>query len=292
MWYLAGAQLPFKEPIFVDKQKRIPNFQLVGYAESQDGFDWQLPDLGLVDYNGSTENNICRIARTNAEGIAVVHDLLDPDPNRRYKAFHWEHSSSRKDIPDVSVNDMSVSFSANDKDWTDHPSNPVIDLGSDSGQQTLYDPYINKYVAYGRFGAGGRKVARAESDDFVNWSSPQLVFQANPADGARTQVYGMGISLCEGVYVGLPWMFHEGTSWKIDVQLATSRDGMQWARVAQGTPFIPNEPDESWDTGIIFTASQPLQVVGDWIFIFYSACIHDHKWHGRTQRPRRRARFA
>ena len=157
MWYLAGARLPFREPIRVDGKLRIPNFQLVGYAESGDGFAWTLPNLGLVSYNGSTANNICRIARTNAEGIAVVHDLLDPDPGRRFKALYWEHSSSRKDIPDVSVNGMSVSFSADGKQWTDHPQNPVIDMGSDTGQQALYDPYLEKYVIFGRFGAGGAK---------------------------------------------------------------------------------------------------------------------------------------
>ena len=282
MWYLAGARLPFQEPIRLDGQLRIPNLQLVGYAESDNGFAWELPNLDLVSYNGSRANNICRIARTNVEGIAVIHDLLDPDPSRRFKALYWEHSSSNKDIPDVSVNGMSVSFSTDGKKWTDHPQNPVIDMGSDTGQQALYDPYLEKYVIYGRFGAGGRKVARAESDDFENWSSPARVFQAEAADGARTQVYGMGTSFYEGIYIGLPWMFHEGTSWNIDVQLATSRDGMHWGRVARGSPFIPNGSKEDWDCGIIFTAAQPIQVVGDRIFIFYSASRHNHNY---LQRP-------
>ena len=92
----------------------------------------------------------------------------------------------------------------------------------------------------------------------------------------------MGTSLYEGVYIGLPWMFYEGTSWKIDVQLATSRDGIHWGRVARGSPFIPNGSEEDWDGGIIFTAAQPIQVVGDRIFIFYSASRHDHNY---LQRP-------
>ncbi len=257
----------------------------MGYAESQDGFHWTLPNLGLVNYNGSTDNNICRIARTNAEGIAVIHDPQDPAPDRRYKAFYWEHGSGNRPdqgITDISVNGMSVSFSADGKKWSNHPHNPVIALGSDTGQQAIYDPTLKKYVVFGRFGAGGRKIARAESDDFVHWSSPRLVLQADPNDGPRTQIYGMGITLYEGQYIGLPWMFHEGNSWKIDAQLATSRDGIHWTRVAQGTPFLPNGSAESWDAGIIFTASQPLQVAGDQVFIFYSASRHDHNY---TQRP-------
>jgi len=254
----------------------------VGYGESKDGFHWTLPNLGLVNYNGLNENNICRIARTNAEGIAVIRDPRDPDPDRRYKAFYWEHASGNSAIPDISVNGMSVSFSADGKMWTDYPDNPVITLGSDTGQQAIYDPYIEKYVVYGRFGAGGRKVARAESDDFVKWSPPRLVMQADSNDGPRTQIYGMGITLYEGQYIGLPWMFYEGDTWKIDVQLATSRDGRLWTRVADRQIFLPNGPEGSWDEGILFTASQPAQLVGDKIFIFYSACRHDHDYTNRS----------
>ena len=112
--------------------------------------------------------------------------------------------------------------------------------------------------------------------------SPAGVSQAEAADGARTQVYGMGTSFYEGIYIGLPWMFYEGTSWNIDVQLATSRDGIHWGRVAHGSPFIPNGSKEDWDCGIIFTAAQPIQVMGDRIFIFYSASRHNHNY---LQRP-------
>jgi len=281
IWYLAGVRLPFDEPVRINGRLCCPNFQCVGYATSRDGLKFELPDLGLVDFNGSTRNNLCRIARECAEGIAVLRDPHDPNPRRRYKALYWEHFVPYRDSPGVNVNGMSVSFSADGTTWTNCESNPVIAQGSDTGQQILWDPHLNKYVVYGRFGAGGRRVARSESADFVNWSASKLVFQADAADGPGTQIYGMGIGLYEGVYLGLPWIFREGTTHKIDVQLATSRDGVQWTRVADRHTFIPNGPAGRWDAGILFTACPGPVVVGDTIYIYYSASRHDHDYRQR-----------
>ena len=73
----------------------------------------------------------------------------------------------------------------------------------------------------------------------------------------------MGITRYEGIYVGLPWMFRQRTTNRIDVQLAMSRDGIAWKRAGGRETFIPNGKKGSFDAGCIFTASQPIQVVGD-----------------------------
>lgn len=280
MWYLSGARFPYQEPITLDGQKRIPNYQLVGYAESEDGFNWELPNLGIVEYNGSKKNNICRIGRTNAEGVAVVYHPEVKDPNKRYKALYWEHSAGDPEpAPGISV--MSASTSADGKTWKDHGD--VIPYASDTGHQALWDPAIQKYVAYGRFNAGGRRVARAESEDFFKWSVPEMVFAADAGDPPATQIYGMGVGLYEGVYIGTPWIFDIGNTHHIDVELATSRDGKNWTRVAQGTPIIPNGPEGSWDHGICYTACGAPQVKGDTMFFFYSASVADHNYSNRAK---------
>jgi hypothetical protein len=93
----------------------------------------------------------------------------------------------------------------------------------------------------------------------------------------------MGVAQYEGLYLGLPWIFHEGTTHQIDVQLATSRDGIQWRRAADRAVFIPNGPADRWDAGIIFTASQPIVAAGDKLLIYYSASAHNHDYR---QRPK------
>ncbi|MBB73530.1 MAG: hypothetical protein CMJ75_03335 [Planctomycetaceae bacterium] len=279
MWYLAAPRFPWEPPVTKDGRQVCPNFQFTAYAESTDGFHWDLPELGLVDYNGSRKNNICKLATECAEGVAVVYDPRDQNPSRRYKAFYWEHAVPYQGSPVKPINGMSVAFSADGKLWTEHPANPVIDQASDSGQQALWDPDHNVFRSFGRFGAGGRKVAMSQSVDFLDWSPSRLVLAADEKDGPRVQVYGMGTTFYEGLFVGLPWMFHEGTTEKLDVELAISRDRLNWHRVADRTVFIPNGKPHEWDAGIIFTASQPLQVVGNTIFVFYSAVQGDHAYN-------------
>ena len=281
MWYLAAPRFPWEEPGTKDGRLVCPNFQFTAYAESSDGFQWELPELGLVDFHGSVKNNICRMATECAEGVAVVLDLDDPNPRRRYKAFYWEHAVSYQGSPVKEINAMSVSFSADGKDWKEHPDNPVIPQPSDSGQQALWDPDRRLYRVLGRFGAGGRRVAMSESSDFVHWTPPRLVMAADANDGNGVQVYGMGTTFYEGLFIGLPWMYHEGTSEKIDVELAVSRDCVQWERVADRQVFLPNGHPGEWDAGIIFTASQPLQMVGDQVFLFYSGIQGNHDYNLR-----------
>ena len=52
----------------------------MGYATSHDGVRWGKPKLGLYEFEGSKENNIC----SRAWG-SVLKDLAEEDPAKRYK---------------------------------------------------------------------------------------------------------------------------------------------------------------------------------------------------------------
>jgi len=81
----------------------IPAHQLscCGYAESPDGVAWTRPNLGLIDWQGNTNNNLCFDGSgpaaqfdgfvTNLDSVSVLRDDSDPDPAKRYKMInHWE----------------------------------------------------------------------------------------------------------------------------------------------------------------------------------------------------------
>ena len=57
------------------------------YAESRDGIRWEKPNLGLVYFEGSRDNNI--VVVKGAPEVRIQHVLLDPDgsPERRYKGM-------------------------------------------------------------------------------------------------------------------------------------------------------------------------------------------------------------
>ena len=56
----------------------------VCYATSRDGIHWERPNLGLVEYQDSSDNNIVLL---DASFGNVIKDTRDPDPDRLYK---WE----------------------------------------------------------------------------------------------------------------------------------------------------------------------------------------------------------
>jgi hypothetical protein len=79
----------------------IEQFEMIGYAESEDGLRWTKPNLNLCTWRGSTANNICFDSTgpqkqydgfvTNLDGCAVVRDEAESDPAKRYKMIsHWE----------------------------------------------------------------------------------------------------------------------------------------------------------------------------------------------------------
>jgi hypothetical protein len=287
MWYMAipSHELsPNPEPI-VDGFKRIGHTTLVAYAESKDGYTWHKPTLDIVDFNGSRQNGLVNMGRDNSEGVSIVHRPHDPDLDRRYKAIFWEHYVLPKGEPtgrecltkDPRPEGMWISFSQDGLHWRDYDKNPVHPGGSDSGQCVLYDEDLKKYVLYSRVNVG-RRISRATSDDFIHWTEPELVFEADDMDPPDTQIYGSGFCIYEGMYLGTPWMWYRGTDHRIDVQLIHSRDGVTWHRTAGRERIIPNGPEGAWDSGIIFTASHPV-ILEDRILIYYYGMQGDHHAH-------------
>jgi len=291
IWYLTHSG-PSSRLVHVDGVQRPANMTLLAYATSQDGIHWTKPDLGQVEFQGSRHNNLLRIGRLNVEGASILYEPWEKDPYKRYKAFYWEHGSGKlEERADGSRiwgegegDGMWVSFSPDGVHWHNYEDNPVIPLGSDTGQSVLWDPRIRRYVAFGRFGAGGRKVARTESRDFLHWTSPRLVLEPDEEDGPDTQFYGISVNLYEGVYLGLLWVFHIDPAGhlgggkdkgNIDVQLVSSKDGASWRRLGDRVAFLPNGSEGEWDSAIVQTATRFL-LLGDRILIYYSGGSKRH----------------
>jgi hypothetical protein len=296
IWYLTHAG-PSDETVMVDGIERLANMTLLGYATSRDGLTWDRPALGQVDFEGSRENNILRIGNVNVEGASILLQPREEDPSSKYKAFYWEHGSGEVTHLDDGTpiwgegegDGMWVSFSEDGVHWNNHPDNPVIAMGSDTGQSVVWDPGIHRYVAFGRFGAGGRKVARSESPDFVHWSEPELVLQPDGIDGSNTQFYGISVTLYEGLYIGLLWIFHIEPKGhlgggrdvgSIDIQLVSSRDGREWNRVCDREVFMPNGPEGEWDSRIIQAACR-FVTLEDRHLVFYNGTSCRHGKGGR-----------
>jgi len=132
------------------------------YAESADGIHWEKPNLGLVEFEGSKDNNI-------VWGGAGAHDFApfidtNPDcaPETKYKAVA------------NGGNGLAAFVSADGIHWSRLQDEPIITDGAfDSNNVAFWDPNTKEYRAFFRdFKEGRRGIKTATSKDFLTWSDP------------------------------------------------------------------------------------------------------------------------
>ncbi len=239
------------------------------YATSNDGKRWDKPALGLVEFEGSRENNI--VMRRATHGIhagGILKDPHDSDPARRYKFVHRNPRAQR----------MASCFSADGLRWSQPLLWPEHDAVGDTHNNVIWLPESQRYICITRGWSDGafrgvRTVLRSQSEDFLHWSEPAEIMRG--AD-AHDQIYSMPIARYGHLFIGLPTIFHKGdptaADWDtVDTELAISTDSVNWQRIFPGEPLIPrgagSYPDGEYDCGCIYAAA-PL-VNGDNILLYY-----------------------
>ena len=209
----------------------------VCYAFSTDGIRWQRPELGLLEFNGSTRNNL---VMRDVHGVGVTLDPRDPDPAGRFKAFM----------------EGGVARSPDGLHWSPIRPCPEIDARWDTHNNLFWDERHGKYVGITRLWDGRqRTVGRTESEDFKTWTPAVDVLHALPDETDR-QAYALIVFPYAQIYLGLLMMFDTATD-LVDCELAWSRDTVQWQRVSPGTPLIERGAEGSFDWGCIYAGAYP-----------------------------------
>lgn len=267
----------------------------VSYAESTDGIHWTRPELGIIEYAGSKKNNIvgpggvCHIA-----SVIKVPNPSSTDKQWAMYGFGYDPTDSKwgKGGPAVAYSSDGLHW-----DWKRAPEQWNLFSSSDVTSFFL-DPYTNRYTAtYKTMNRRHRAVGVAVSDDGLKWRKPVegAVFGADDLDPDATQVYGMPVFPYQGMYIGLPWIYHarwikygryakpevmyeaqEGSERTVDVQFAWSHDLASWTRTPTREPFIALGREGAYDSKMVYTARAPV-LVGDKLFFYYSGydTIHD-----------------
>lgn len=159
-----------------------PHPYLLCYAESRDGKHWEKPQMGLVEYEGSRDNNIL-VSPESLGGIELsAGDTVvfrDSNPasqeSAAYKAI-VPSSSPRVLYALESPDGYRFSLMRNDDNSAPEP---VITQGYfDSQNLAFYDEVRGEYRAYFRDFDGGaphgvRAIKTATSPDFLHWSEPK-----------------------------------------------------------------------------------------------------------------------
>lgn len=274
----------------------------VCYAESIDGKSWIKPKLGLVNFLGSTDNNILR--PEEAELPNVFLDPQETDPTKRFKMLIWLRPGGH-----------SLFASGDGRRWTKlglgvppYELTPVDErpVRSDTNLviwDSLAERYLSAYRTYpkhefGFFKNGNRRgVGFTVSDQLTtNWEPIKTSLRAEAADDARvlqlsrtqerlknwSEPYIMAPFAYGNHYLGLVSMldYVDGSDFRAGggaLELAFSHNGFDWHRPQPGTPTIQRQPrDEMFPC---YAAVQPPLVIDGRLWHFYSEgnCAHPAK---------------
>lgn len=205
-------------------------------ATSEDGINWERPNLGLVEFQGSKDNNILPPGSMTPS----FKDPRETDAAKRYKHMDWTKDTS---APMLGY----LYYSPDGFEWTAYEGNPIIDTAPTVGRWGPtyimgWDPISENYAAYVenthhmRAPLGKRIIGRAESPDAIHWSDPETVILQDELDYPDTEFYELTAIAYEGLYVGLLWIFRT-TSLTHHPELVVSRDGVHFERNYR-EPFI------------------------------------------------------
>ncbi len=249
------------------------------YAESRDGVNWTKPNLGLFEYQGSTDNNILFRQIGSGAGVSRVHGtgvFIDPTapPAERYKAFSQGVWSDRS--PPHRIAGM---YSADGISWTRY-SQPVCEVFADSQYSGFWDADLRQYVLYGRTSYNGRAVGRSASSSATNFSPLQTVLYADANDPYDSDIYNPAALKYPGAanaYFMLPSLYQHIPD-TLDIRLAVSRDGVNWTYPQQDTAFIPLGAEGDFDSKTLYMGQGILQS-GDEMWLYYSGSPLTHNGH-------------
>ncbi|MBM3774656.1 MAG: hypothetical protein FJW37_05770 [Acidobacteria bacterium] len=237
------------------------------YAESRDGIAWTKPSLGLVEFDGSKQNNIIWGEKSISHNFAPFRDRNPAaPPAERYKALAGGRSAGGL-----------VAFrSADGIHWSRMREKPVLADGAfDSLNVAFWDSPRGLYVAiYRDFRHGVRTIKFATSKDFLNWSAGEWAdFGAAPLEHLYTNATSPYFR-APHIFLAFPKRFvpwrtvHEDASSPgiSETVFMASRDGLHWRRRLEA--FIrPGRDERDWihrnnmvAAGVVPTAADELSL--------------------------------
>ena len=166
MWYLGegGDHFSFEYPTL--------------YAVSADGIEWEKPEVGTLRAVKGDPFKHNAVAQVHLAG--VMKDRGDTHPDRRYKMITFVDSPRNRRGYHTLVSGDGLNWQHFSRD----PLAPASDVVTG-----YYDENRRLYVAYPKIGTRIRGHRRrvfyvTTSEDFMNWSQPELVLWPNLADDA------------------------------------------------------------------------------------------------------------
>ena len=287
MWYVAAGE---------DRVKRAgPRSSpwRVAYAESKDGVNWSKPNLGLVEYMGSRDNNL--VSLEPRLGVINLKVLREPDAAHPYKlGAHVWFSKGKARLgtfaPYASRDGLRWRLMTDAKplDFEMRPEGLLL-------PPLHFEPVGGLYRWDGLYHLSGQNAMPAArpyhgrvsrtyvSSDFVNWSPasainfvrPQQHNLLGPGRSREGEQNHEAISVWNrgNVLLGVSGRWHGAKEWEgvtVDLGFALSNDGLRFREPAHEWTFLKRGKDGEWDQGGLLQG-QGFENVGEHTFIYYGA---------------------
>ena len=222
-----------------DENQRQLHPAFVCYAESRDGISWKRPNLGIIDFEGSKENNIV----LDEFGTHNFVPFKDSNPGcvseARYKAV-------ARGMGDDSL--KLFAFQSGDGiHWKLMQEEAIITEGAfDSQNLAFWDTVNDTYRCYFRdFRDGFRDIKVAVSKDFINWSKPQWL---DDGDAPQQHLYTNQIQpyyRAPRIFLGFPTRYIPERGSLTEGLFMSSRDGLKFHRWAEAV-LRPGQNKDKW----------------------------------------------
>lgn len=299
------------------KSKTDEGRMCLALATSDDGINWDRPQLGVVSFKGSTANNLVAVESERWGEFCIFVDPTAPDEERFKMVCHEQAGGG-----------MWALSSADGLSFNRIPG-LLLKFIADNNMNAFYDERVGKYRIYLRGWnrermippiTGSRCVLRAEFDDFhkpvpIDENAPDQ-WPLSPKwtdiiDGGLRRMYkelpmamtcdeldppegglyqGAVVQYLPDVYFGFPTLYYsyppppEGqfiNDGLTDVQFAASHDGADWLRDYRGSYVRLDLPDGRATRGMhLLTGMVPN---GHIISQYYSGGRYSHGY-GRVKK--------
>ncbi|MBL4574880.1 MAG: hypothetical protein JKY51_02120 [Opitutaceae bacterium] len=254
MWYYANSLEDPDAPYDREKHTIGP----VCYAESVDGIAWEKPSLGQVEFRGSKDNNAIALPDEQTEGVHVIRDESDPDPQRLYKMVYnaWNGKTWV----------FRTATSSDGIDWKAADTFAIDDFLETGGLYKFNDLYVvnGQRILYSdgghRSGRQGNAVLSPNFDDWIPGHTDAFLLPEpeHPADRGHLKPYDqvhVGVSAASfgNVLVGLYGIWHNAAPYEekqdingwfahgrtsCDLGLVISNDGLHFREPVKGKVYI------------------------------------------------------
>jgi len=223
--------------------------EVTRYCESKDGIHWTKPNLGLIEIDGSKDNNVLFKEAPYCHNFAP---FLDENPtaasNSRFKALAGTVKSGL------------VAFeSADGIHWSKIQNEAVIqytkEYAFDSQNVAFWSAYEGMYVCYFRHFLEGklRSICRTTSKDFIHWTEP-IAMRPNLPDEHLYTSLTHPYFRAPHIYIATPTRFFPNENNRTDILLMSARGDRPFDRTFRQAYLRPGLDSERWENRANYAA--------------------------------------